>query len=91
MGAYPFEIFVHMKNSIYIPNRDTGQIHVWLNESNVNPTKTISRNLSYLSSIFVTTNGDIYIDNEEINPRIDKWIAENETWISVTSFPIILL
>ena len=31
----------------------------------------------------MTTNGDIYVDNGLSNGRVDKWIAENETWISV--------
>ena len=44
----------------------------------------ISTNLSDPQSIFVTTNGDIYVDNG-FNGRVDKWIAENETWIPVLS------
>jgi len=82
VGTLPRGIFVNSNNSIYIPNRETGEIHIWLNENHPNPTKTISGSLSSSYSIFVTTNGDIYIDNGN-NGRVDKWIAENKTWISV--------
>jgi len=74
VSAYPYGIFVNSNNSIYIPNRQTNQIHIWQNENDLNPTKTISGNLSRPFSLFVTTNGNIYVD---------KWIRENETWISV--------
>ena len=82
VGTYPFGIFVNSNNSIYISSRQTNQIHIWQNKNDLNPTKTISGNLSYPQSIFVTTNGDIYVDNRN-NDRVDKWIVENETWASV--------
>ena len=34
----------------------------------------------------MTTNGDIYVDNGK-NNRVDKWIAENNSWISVMTVP----
>jgi len=83
LGTNPHGIFVNSNNSIYIPNRQTGQIHIWLNENHLNPTKTIEGNLSDPFSLFVTTNGDIYVDNGQYNGRVDKWIVENERWISV--------
>ena len=86
VGKQPFGIFVNSNNSIYIPNQETGQIHIWQNENDVYPTKTISGNLSDPHSIFVTMNGDIYVDNGK-NGRVDKWIVENETWISVMNVP----
>ena len=86
VGQNPFDIFIDSNNSICIPNRQTGQIHIWLNQSSVNPTKTISSGLSDLRSIFVTTNGDIYVGDGGTNRRVDKWIAQNETWIPVVSF-----
>ena len=82
MSTNPYGIFVNSNNSIYILDINTGQIHIWLNENHLNPTKTISGNLSYPLSLFVTTNGDIYVDNGNNRP-VDKWIVENERWISV--------
>ena len=83
VGANPTDIFVNSNNSIYILDREAGQIHIWLNENDLNPTKTISGSLSSPLSLFVTTNGDIYVDNGYSNGRVDKWIVENERWISV--------
>jgi len=82
VGTQPRGIFVNLNNSIYILNRNTSQILIWLNENHLNPTKTIKGNLSNPYSIFVTTNGDIYVDNGA-NRRVHKWMVENETWISV--------
>ena len=84
VGQYPGNIFVNSKNTIYTYNPQTNKILIWENKSSDNPSKTISTNLSDPQSIFVTTNGDIYVDNE-FNGRVDKWIAENETWIPVMS------
>jgi len=83
LGAQPVTIFVNSNNSIYLSNRLTGQIHIWQNGNDLYPIKTIEGNLSSPASLFVTTNGDIYIDNGYQNGRVDKWIVENETWISV--------
>jgi len=85
VGTYPYGIFINSNNSIYVPNRQTGQIHIWLNENHLKPTKTISSSLTDSSSLFVTTNGDIYVDNG-YKGHVNKWIAENETWISVMNF-----
>ena len=86
VGANPTGIFVNSNNSIYILNREAGKIHIWQNENDLNPTKTISGSLSNPLSLFVTTNGDIYVDNG-FNRRVDKWIAENETWIPAMNVP----
>jgi len=83
VGQYPHGIFVNSNDSIYISNRQTGQIHIWLNENHLSSTKTIEGSLSDPLSLFVTTNGDIYVDNGQYKGRVDKWIRENETWISV--------
>ena len=87
VGTNPHGIFVNSNNSIYVPNRQTGQIHIWLNENHLYPTKTISGNLSDPLSLFVTTNGDIYVDNGK-KGRVDKWTRENERWISVMNITL---
>jgi hypothetical protein len=47
------------------------------------PTKNISGHFSDPFSIFVTNNGDIYIDNGQSNRRVDKWISNTNTFITV--------
>ncbi|CAF1144423.1 unnamed protein product [Adineta ricciae] len=85
IGIRPRSIFISSSNTVYIPNKETGEIHIWENENSIIPTKTISGNLSSVYSIFVTTNGDIYADNGNNIRGIVRWIAETNTWIPVLS------
>jgi len=80
VGTLPRSIFVNSNNSIYLPNRLAGQIHIWQNENHLNLTRIILPSSLRSLSIFVTMNGDIYVNTEYRS--VDKWIRENETWIS---------
>jgi hypothetical protein len=55
---------------------------VW-HENNSNPTNIIYGNFTSLGSLFVTSNGDIYIDDGEINGRVQKWMAKTNTFVTV--------
>ena len=55
---------------------------MWVNDS-VNPTTTISGNFSNPQSIFVTNIGDIYIDDGESNGRVQRWISNTNTFVTV--------
>jgi hypothetical protein len=55
---------------------------VWHENSN-NPTNIISGNFTNPLSLFVTSNGDIYIDDGEFNGRVQKWIAQTNTIVTV--------
>jgi hypothetical protein len=55
---------------------------VWHENSN-NPTNIISGNFTNPESLFVTSNGDIYIDDGEFNGRVQKWIAKTNTIVTV--------
>jgi streptogramin lyase len=72
VGLHAFGIFVNTNNTVYVADYENGRIQVWLNKS-INPTRTISGNLSSPYGIFVTTSGDIYVDNGLSNGRVDKW------------------
>ncbi|CAF1178450.1 unnamed protein product [Adineta steineri] len=74
-------IFVNVNNTIYVANQKNNAILIWHEES-VNPTEIIAGNFITPYSLFVTSNGDIYIDDGLENGRVQKWIAE--TNISVT-------
>jgi len=87
VGTYSPSIFVNSNNSIYILNLDTTQILIWQNENHLNLTRIILRDLLNPQSIFVTMNGDIYVDTADYLEGVDRWIAENETWISVMNVP----
>ncbi|CAF1464582.1 unnamed protein product [Adineta steineri] len=55
---------------------------MWQEES-VHPTKVITGNFTDSESLFVTSNGDIYIDDGFKNGRVQKWIAETNTLVTV--------
>jgi sugar lactone lactonase YvrE len=75
VGQYPRGIFVDTNNTVYVADATNNRVQVWFNES-INPTKTISGNLSGPNAVFVTTNGDIYVDNGLYNGRVDKWTMD---------------
>jgi hypothetical protein len=71
-----------MHNTIYVADRANGEIQVWSDDS-INQTFSIYGNLSSPSSVFVTTNGDIYIDNGHLYGRVDKWTLNASTIVPV--------
>ncbi|CAF1338588.1 unnamed protein product [Adineta steineri] len=52
-------------------------------EDSVNPTKIIPGNFMQPLSLFVTSNGDIYIDDGDYNGRVLKWSAAASTFTTV--------
>jgi hypothetical protein len=82
VGDEPHAIFVNTNNTIYATHRQKKQIVVW-NEGSESPTKIISGNFTNPWSLFVTSNGDIYIDDGFENGRVQKWISTNETFAIV--------
>ncbi|CAF4144207.1 unnamed protein product, partial [Adineta steineri] len=82
VGEYPTAIFVSRSNKIYVANRQNNTIVMWQEES-VNPAKIISGNFTQPSSLFVTSNGDIYIDDGFKSGRVQKWSAETNNFVTV--------
>jgi hypothetical protein len=78
VGAAPNAIFVNTNNTIYVANGQNNQILVW-NEESESPTKIGSGNFTNPFSLFVTSNGDIYIDDGYKNGRVQKWISTTNT------------
>ncbi len=77
----PYAIFVNTNNTIYVANNQE-QILVW-NEEREIPIKIIDGNFTDQNSLFVTSNGDIYIDDGYKNDRVQKWISTTETFATV--------
>jgi hypothetical protein len=65
-----------------VADRENGRIHIWMNDT-INPTRTITGSLVQPRSIFVTINGDIYVDNGGSNGRVDKWTLNSNTSVPV--------
>lgn len=59
-----------------------GQIQMWL-DGNINSTITISENSSFAYGIFVTTTGDIYVDNSNQTGQVEKWTSNATIGIPV--------
>ncbi|CAF0720286.1 unnamed protein product [Adineta steineri] len=81
-GLYPRAIFVNTNNTIYVANQEDNTIVMW-NEENVNSTKIIHGNFTQPCCLFVTSNGDIYMDDGIINGRVQKWSAETNNFLTV--------
>ncbi|CAF3806207.1 unnamed protein product, partial [Adineta steineri] len=82
VGQDPIAIFVSTNNTVYVTYWQYKAILVWHEES-VNPTKIIHGNFTEPWSLFVTLNGDIYIDDGEKNGQVQKWIAETSTFVTM--------
>ncbi|CAF4095436.1 unnamed protein product, partial [Adineta steineri] len=82
VGQNPTAIFVSANNTIYVTNRENSTIVMWEEES-VNPTKIIHGSITESHSLFVTSNGDIYIDDGYENGLVQKWIAETNIFVTV--------
>ncbi|CAF4018380.1 unnamed protein product [Adineta steineri] len=82
VGSDPYAIFVSTNNTIYVANRENSTILIWHEES-VDPTKIISGNFIDPSSLFVTSNGDIYIDDGQKNGRVQRLMTETNTFVTV--------
>ena len=77
-GGDPYGLFVNTNNTVYVVNRATSQISIWL-EGSINRTKTISGGSSYSYSLFVTAAGDIYVDNGVGNGQVKKFVTNANT------------
>jgi hypothetical protein len=82
VGQSPLGIFVNTNNTIYVVNRQKSQIIMW-EEGSINPTKIIDANFTYPRSLFVTFNGDIYIDDGVRKGRVKKWISTTNEFVTV--------
>jgi hypothetical protein len=82
IGALPRVMFINTDNTIYAANNLTKQILVW-HEGSINPTDIISGNFSDPYSLFVTSYGDIYIDDGTKNKRVVKCISSTNTFVTV--------
>ncbi|CAF3960926.1 unnamed protein product [Adineta steineri] len=82
IGTTPYSIFINTDNTVYALNRIHNQIQIWLNDS-INLTRTISGGFSNSWSFFVTTNGDIYVDNTNASSSVDKWALNSNSSVPV--------
>ena len=82
IGPQSYGIFVNKNNSVYVINRQNGQILVWFNDS-IDVKGIIYSNATGARGFFVSTSGDIYVDNGYLNGRIDKWSFNTNSSVTV--------
>ncbi|CAF3787487.1 unnamed protein product, partial [Rotaria sordida] len=71
VGLYPSDIFINIYNTVYVAVYWYNRVLVWPEGSSI-PTRNITGNLNGPYSVFVTHNGDVYVDNGA-KGRIRKW------------------
>ncbi|CAF1114226.1 unnamed protein product [Adineta steineri] len=72
VGTYPYGVFVDNNNTVYVCEYSLNRVQAW-SEGSSKPTRNISGNLNSPYTVFVTSNGDVYVDNGYANSRVDKW------------------
>jgi hypothetical protein len=72
VGSSPSGMFINKNNTIYVVNRASSRLVIW-SEGTPMPTRNLTGNLSFPSSVFVRLNGDVYIDNGNLSARVNKW------------------
>jgi hypothetical protein len=61
LGNWVWGIFVDINNTLYTLNRDTKEIHVWLN-GNTSPSRILQHNYVEQTRLFVSMDGTLYTD-----------------------------
>ena len=86
LNAHTTGLFIDANNTVYVTSSSSAlkQLKIWFENGDIS-TRTITGNWQIPKRPFVTTNGDIYVDNSEMNHRIDKWTV-NETNSVVAMF-----
>jgi hypothetical protein len=84
VGYQPWDAFVDLNNTVYVAATSLNQVLVWSQGSNI-PTRNISGGLNTPHAIFVTSNGDIYVDNDAYNGQVDMWTANATNSVNVMS------
>ena len=82
VGDLPETVFVDGNNSVYVAETQLSQVHVWM-QGTAGPVRQISAGLFEPHGLFVSSNGDIYVDNSIRNNRTDKWAANDTDGVAV--------
>lgn len=72
IGPRPYGLFVDTNDNVYTSDDTSGRISIWLNGS-ISPTRNISLDFNITFSLFVSTNGEIFVDNGARHRRVEKW------------------
>ena len=82
VGILPTTVFVDDKNSVYVAENQLNRVQVWVEGNNI-PVRNISADLFKPYGLFVTSAGDIYLDNSMMNNRAEKWAVNDTNGVAV--------
>ncbi|CAF4174077.1 unnamed protein product [Adineta steineri] len=85
VGTNPGTVFIDKNDTIYVTDRTSNRVQIWQNGSK-SVTRTISGDLYDSLGLFVSNNGDIYVDNGYTNNQINKWMINSTNSTVVTYF-----
>jgi sugar lactone lactonase YvrE len=71
-GANANIIFIDASDSIYVSSDAFQHIAVWINGNN-SPSASIASGLNRSRGLFISSSGDIYIDNGAQHARVEQW------------------
>ncbi|CAF4371498.1 unnamed protein product, partial [Adineta steineri] len=86
VGTNVYGVFVSINNTVYVANQQTNMVVAWF-EGSINPDKILSGSLSIPYDLFVTPQGDTYVDNGLHNGRVDRFSLNSNISTSVMSVP----
>lgn len=72
IGSQSYGVFVDIHNNVYATNKASSSVQIWRGGNAILP-QNISGELDSPHGIFVTSNGDIYVDNGDSFNRVEKW------------------
>jgi hypothetical protein len=78
----PWGLFVDINNTVYVADKANGAVLIRL-EGNMTPWKTLSGSLYQPFAVFVTLNGNIYVDNGKSYNQVDMWTSNSTVSVAV--------
>ncbi|CAM2726869.1 unnamed protein product [Rotaria socialis] len=82
IGLSTIGMFIDTNNAIYVNDQETNSVQIWY-EGKTEPMIIKPENLNASKGIFVTNDGDIYLDNGELTGRVDKWSKSSNSSVPV--------
>lgn len=71
-GFYPNSIFIDQNNTVYVSSINQTHLRIWP-EGNFSQPFNRTNHLNHSESLFVSSTGEIYVDNGAAHHRIEKW------------------
>ena len=84
VGGWPESVFVDTNNTVFVAARTIQRIQIWLNHS-TSPMTINASSVEGLRSLFVSTSGEIYVDNGQDQGRVNRWSFNGTQLPSVVS------